>query len=96
MRPFLKPFFSRKKSFYNDITYDVEFCAGLPDINDDGRTDNGADTCQGDSGGPLIRDDDGRPVLYEVTSWATGCGWTGYPNIYAKVVAYLDWIKQHM
>ena len=36
-----------------------EFCAGRPDMNDDGLTDEGKSTGQGDSGGPLICNDDG-------------------------------------
>ena len=94
-------FFSRAKtgyeaSAYSVVTYDAEFCAGSPDITGNGLTDAGGDVCQGDSGGPLICDDDGKPVVYGVTSWAVGCAKTGYPNIYAKVASHLDWIKQNL
>ena len=94
-------YFSRQYSQYGahsylHVTYDVEFCAGRPDINGDGLTDEGADSCQGDSGGPLICDDDGKPIVYGITSWGEGCAATGYPGIYAKVAAELDWIKQQL
>ena len=99
--PIFHPFFSRKKSkyeasFYSVITYGAEFCAGSPDNTGNGLTDSGGDVCQGDSGGPLICDDDGKPVLYGVTSWAMGCALTGFPNIYAKVASHLDWIRQNL
>jgi len=79
-----------------DIIEDVEFCAGRPDMNGNGKTQKGADTCQGDSGGPLVCDDNGRPVLYGVVSWGIGCAWTGYPGIYAKVASELTWINQQL
>ena len=93
----MNPFLSLKHT-PDDVSkiHDVDFCAGLPDINGDGLTDNGADVCQGDSGGPLICDDNGRAVLYGLVSHSVGCARKGYPNIYAKVAAYLDWINQHM
>ena len=47
----------------------------------------------GDSGGPLICVDNNRPVLYGVTSWGIGCGDKGYPGVFAKVSAVLNWIS---
>ena len=90
--------FSRNNTKYEDgdIIDDVEFCAGRPDMNGNGKTQKGADTCQGDSGGPLVCDDNGRPVLYGVVSWGIGCAWTGYPGIYAKVASELTWINQQL
>ena len=92
------PLFSRNNTKYEDgdIIEDVEFCAGRPDMNGNGKTQKGADTCQGDSGGPLVCDDNGRPVLYGVVSWGIGCAWTGYPGIYAKVASELTWINQQL
>lgn len=78
------------------INEEVEFCAGRPDMTGNGLTEPGADTCNGDSGGPLICDDDGRPVIYGVTSHGFECARTGYPTIFAKVSAALDWIKQQL
>ena len=59
-----------------------------------GLTQEGLQTCNGDSGGPLICNDDGRPVVYEVSSWLQGCGLEGFPSIYAKVASITDWIKE--
>ena len=95
-------FFSDIKSNYRDLdppeipNEEFEFCAGRPDMNDDGLTEGGEGTCQGDSGGPLICNDDGRPVVYGVTSWAQGCGKEGFPSIFAKVASVTDWIKEQM
>jgi len=62
-----------------------EFCAG--------KIEGGIDSCQGDSGGPLICIDvKKQPFLYGVVSWGRGCAWDGYPGIYAKVAAVVDWI----
>jgi secreted trypsin-like serine protease len=49
-------------------------CAGAPQH----------DTCQFDSGGPLVVQ--GR--LAGVTSWAYGCGRTGYPGVYTRLSAF--------
>ena len=62
-----------------------EFCAG--------KMTGGIDSCQGDSGGPLIcLDGQNQPVLYGAVSWGSGCAWNGYPGIYAKVAAVVDWV----
>ena len=101
MNPFLS-IFSAKNSKYADldppeIPHDeFEFCAGRPDMNDDGLTEEGKSICQGDSGGPLICNDDGRPVVYGVSSWLQACGLEGFPSIFAKVASVTDWIKEQM
>ena len=93
----LKPSFSSVNSFYgNDHFEEFEFCAGRPDMNDNGLTQEGATICQGDSGGPLICNDDGRPVVYGVSSWLGGCGEAGRPSVFAKVASVTDWIKEHL
>lgn len=45
----------------------------------------------GDSGGPLVSND----TLIGLVSWSIGCA-RGYPDVYTKVYAYLDWINQNM
>ena len=65
-------------------------------MNGNGLTQEGATICQGDSGGPLICNDDGRPVVYGVSSWLGGCGEAGEPSVFAKVASVTDWIKEHL
>lgn len=55
-----------------------------------GRPGEGKDTCKGDSGGPLALTKYGQPILVGITSWGTGCGWSG---VYTRVSKYPDWIK---
>lgn len=50
------------------------------------------DIFQGDSGSPLVKDG----VQVGVASWVfTPCG-SGYPDFYARVPNYVDWIKQKL
>ena len=92
------PFFSQNNSKYpkDEIVEDAEFCAGRPDMTGNGLTQEGLQTCSGDSVGPVICNDDGRPVVYGVTSWGDDCGATGFPALYAKVASELDWIKEQL
>ena len=70
----------------NSFDENSEFCAG--------KMEGGIDSCQGDSGGPLICIDDfQQPILFGVVSWGRGCAWNGYPGIYGKVSAVVDWIE---
>nr|XP_019950976.1 PREDICTED: hepatocyte growth factor activator [Paralichthys olivaceus] len=67
----------------NHVTADM-MCAGL----------NGcSDACQGDSGGPLSCARDDVSFLYGIISWGEGCGRSGKPGVYTKVVNYIDWIN---
>lgn len=42
----------------------------------------GKDSCQGDSGGPLVDD---MHIQVGVVSWGIGCGYAGYPGLYANL-----------
>ena len=61
---------------------------------------NSSSACQGDSGGPLVcLRNDGKPIILGITSLVTDYGDycnTNYPNIYARVTTFLDWIKSKM
>ena len=60
-----------------------------------GKSLGSRDACIGDSGGPLICLNSAKePVLYGITSWGIGCATDGYPGVYAKVSAIIDWIKE--
>ena len=85
-----------KKSLWNDVIFDNEFVAGLPDLNNDGFTDAGADACSGDSGGPLVCRDGNKLVLHGLVSWGSSCGGKGMPGVYANVFSAMSWVEQHM
>ncbi|KAK2863151.1 hypothetical protein Q5P01_002684 [Channa striata] len=73
----------RPEVYGNHVTADM-ICAGL----------NGCvDACQGDSGGPLACARDDVSFLYGIISWGEGCGRSGKPGVYTKVVNYIDWIN---
>lgn len=69
---------------------DTQMCAG-------GET--GVDSCGGDSGGPLVVKErlDNRDVyvLSGVVSFGPKpCGLPGWPGVYTRVGAYIDWITR--
>ncbi|MGO1052787.1 S1 family peptidase [Crossiella sp. CA198] len=72
------------KSAYGEYNATSMVCAGLPA--------GGKDSCQGDSGGPLVT----AGKLVGVVSWGEGCAQAGKPGVYARVISYLDLIKQQL
>jgi len=63
---------------------DRMICAGTPT--------EAIGPCNGDSGGPLATTTS-PPKLVGIVSWGPGkCGLVGYPAVYTKVSALLDWI----
>ncbi|XP_055601436.1 transmembrane protease serine 9-like [Uranotaenia lowii] len=58
--------------------------------------EHGRNACQGDSGGPLTAVINGQTTLIGVVSYGSidGCE-NGFPAVYSRVGAYLDWISYH-
>jgi len=80
---------------FDDIT-DKMLCAAEENGN------GGKSSCYGDSGGPLFVARNGVEVngkkQYEqvgVVSFGKLCALKEYPGVYARVTAYLDWIKNN-
>mmetsp|Transcript_376 Transcript_376/g.939 ORF Transcript_376/g.939 Transcript_376/m.939 type:complete len:464 (+) Transcript_376:102-1493(+) len=69
------------------VNSDNMFCAGIP-------VEGGIDSCSGDSGGPAVRKSGNTHTLVGVTSWGEGCALPGYPGVYARVPAAIDWIRE--
>ncbi|XP_017849680.1 serine protease easter [Drosophila busckii] len=58
----------------------------------------GVDSCRGDSGGPLIGLDTNKVNTYYflagvVSFGPTPCGLNGWPGVYSRVGAFVDWIQ---
>jgi len=72
-----------------------QFCAGVPDQNDDGMADSGNGLCHFDEGNPLICPVNGQPVLYGVTSQVS-CGKRNDATIFAKTAGSWNspWIAE--
>lgn len=52
--------------------------------------------CHGDSGSALIREMNGSQFQVGVVSWGVSSGCElGYPNVFTRISAYADWIKEH-
>ena len=50
---------------------------------------------QGDSGGPLqCNMGDGRWYLAGITSFGSGCAKPGFPDVFARLTHYVDWIEE--
>ncbi|KAH8354544.1 hypothetical protein KR084_000909, partial [Drosophila pseudotakahashii] len=63
--------------------------------------EEGVDSCRGDSGGPLMLEDysNGYANYYiagVVSYGPTPCGLKGWPGVYTRVAAYLDWIENNV
>ncbi|KAL3875494.1 hypothetical protein ACJMK2_033440 [Sinanodonta woodiana] len=56
----------------------------------------GIDACQGDSGGPLVCKRGSSYELVGVVSWGYGCGFEGYPGVYANVHYYSSWLSANL
>ncbi|CAF4692843.1 unnamed protein product [Rotaria sp. Silwood1] len=63
-----------------------QFCAGL--------IQNGKIPCQGDSGGPIFVYRNTHWEQVGIVSYGDGCSVSGYPKLYTKLSAYVDWINK--
>ncbi|KRF97668.1 uncharacterized protein Dwil_GK27759 [Drosophila willistoni] len=70
------------RSYYRNID-EIHLCVETP-----GRKA----TCGGDSGGPLVLDNEN--ILVGVTSFGVITCEQGYPQVFARVTEYLDWIRK--
>ncbi|KAF5294710.1 hypothetical protein FQA39_LY00194 [Lamprigera yunnana] len=65
-----------------------------------GYLDGGKDACQGDSGGPLMYSKPANKTLtfYQigVVSYGFRCAEQGFPGVYTRVTAFIDWIEKNL
>ncbi|KAF5287787.1 hypothetical protein FQA39_LY15723 [Lamprigera yunnana] len=78
------------------ITYPLSNCRSnslreVFDTNICTFTRYGQGTCYGDSGSPLVAND----KQIGIVSWGQPCG-VGYPDVFTKVAAFSDWIKEEI
>lgn len=77
----------------NVILNEKQMCAG---------GEKGKDSCNGDSGGPLMTIDHSnklQPYMYcagIVSFGPKACGMEGWPGVYTRVSAYMDWIVENI
>ncbi|XP_017058990.1 brachyurin [Drosophila ficusphila] len=85
-------------SQYVESNEDCEYCyANIKPTNICMDTTGGRSTCTGDSGGPLVYKDPSQDsdLLIGITSYGKKSGCTkGYPSVFTRVTAYLDWIGE--
>ena len=67
---------------------EAHICAGEP-----GAT---RDSCQGDSGGPLLTGSEKKIIQLGIVSFGNGCARKGFPGVYTRVGAYVQWLRQRM
>ncbi|KAK7500555.1 hypothetical protein BaRGS_00008130, partial [Batillaria attramentaria] len=60
-----------------------------------GEEVDGESACQGDSGGPVMSNCNGVMEQVGIVSYGIGCARAEYPNVYARVSYYTDWIKDN-
>ncbi|KAJ8713394.1 hypothetical protein PYW07_013764 [Mythimna separata] len=79
------PLVSRQQCYpFQDIDFSKQVCAS---------GEGGRSTCQGDSGGPIVVNSNNRRVLVGIVSFGSSSGCQkGYPSVYTRVSAYLNWI----
>ncbi|KAK5639288.1 hypothetical protein RI129_011780 [Pyrocoelia pectoralis] len=65
-----------------------------------GYLQGGKDACQGDSGGPLMYSKlENKSFTYYqigVVSYGFRCAEQGFPGVYTRVTAFVDWIQNHL
>lgn len=65
-----------------------------------GSLNGDKDACGGDSGGPLMHEinEDNNYRVYQIgiVSYGFRCAEPGYPGVYTRITAYIDWIQQNI
>nr|CAD7443511.1 unnamed protein product [Timema bartmani] len=80
---------SAYENFHTTIIDDRVLCAGF--------AKGGKDACQGDSGGPLMWPKGGTEFyLIGIVSYGYRCAEPGYPGVYTRITAFIDWITKNI